>query len=754
MATIKDIAKYAGVSHGTVSNVLNRKGNVSAEKIKLVEQAAKALGYQINSQASKLRSGKSENICIIVPRIDQKMYGKLYAGIEKELHEQDYTIEILCSEGMASTESRLLKKALSLRPTAIVLVSCQFKNEEPVPEETTVIMVDRFVKGFPENSVFISFDYERAGREIGEKCVRDGNKSIALLCENERYTDNRSFIKSVSEVLESEGCYFEVLEAPEPMKFNRAFDLLYAADPFDAIITMSREDVENIELAHSYNPKVELPRIYSVVSKNFGLENSDRYEMDYKLMGQHIAEIILKKDEFLARAGRGEIRRGKSGIPEVMEEGCFPQRKSYEPKTEETLRFLTVNNSTGQAIKRLLPLFKEQSGIDVNVVETPYDELRKMVAKMRVTEETVFDLVRIDMAWMLGDSERIFRQMDRDHPVVRRIRSALFAGIPEEYFSVNGVMYALPLDACVQMLFCRKDIFEDELIKRGYYEATRKRLTVPESFKEYNQVAEFFTRRYNRKSPTGYGTTLTCGRSYTAACEVLPRFYELGGCVPDGEGRVQVVTEEMKAAFESCLESEKYATKEPHFWWQEAAEVFSDGFTAMNILFSNYASDMVHNVSSKVAGKIIYAEVPGGKPLLGGGSVGITKSTKKEEACLKFLDWLYSDEISEMITYLGGFIGNKNIVKNAEILELYPWVEGIEEMFRKGKRGSNEKKNERFDEFAFEDILGSAVISVMSGTSTVEEALTEAQKLCDRIFNSRETEEEKEKEDRTETVER
>ena len=216
---------------------------------------------------------------------------------------------------------------------------------------------------------------------------------------------------------------------------------------------------------------------------------------------------------------------------------------------------------------------------------------------------------------------------------------------------------------------------------------------------------------------------------------MLPRFYEMGGCIPDGSGRVQVATETMKRAIESCLESEKYTSREPHFWWREAAEVFSDGFTAMNILFSNYASDMVHNVSSKVAGKIIYAEIPGGKPLLGGGSLGITKSTKKEEACLKFLDWLYSDEISEMVTYLGGFIGNRNIVNNAEILELYPWVEGIEDIFRKGKRGSNEKKNQWFDEFTFEDILGSAVISVMSGTSTVDEALEEAQKLCDRVFN-------------------
>ena len=47
MATILDVAKLAGVSQGTVSNVLNGKGNVSSEKIRIVEAAAKQLGYTI-----------------------------------------------------------------------------------------------------------------------------------------------------------------------------------------------------------------------------------------------------------------------------------------------------------------------------------------------------------------------------------------------------------------------------------------------------------------------------------------------------------------------------------------------------------------------------------------------------------------------------------------------------------------------------------------------------------------------------------
>lgn len=58
MPTMKDIAKEAGVSHGTVSNVLNKTGKVSIEKIKLVEAAAKKLGYVPNAQGLASPAGK------------------------------------------------------------------------------------------------------------------------------------------------------------------------------------------------------------------------------------------------------------------------------------------------------------------------------------------------------------------------------------------------------------------------------------------------------------------------------------------------------------------------------------------------------------------------------------------------------------------------------------------------------------------------------------------------------------------------
>jgi len=81
MATMNDIAKAAGVSRGTVSNVLNGRGGVSYEKIRLVEEAAARLGYSLDQRASTLRKGVSGSIALIIPDISEKKYSELYMGI-------------------------------------------------------------------------------------------------------------------------------------------------------------------------------------------------------------------------------------------------------------------------------------------------------------------------------------------------------------------------------------------------------------------------------------------------------------------------------------------------------------------------------------------------------------------------------------------------------------------------------------------------------------------------------------------------
>ena len=81
MATIKDIAQLAGVSHGTVSNVLNGRGNVSLEKIMLVENAAKQLGYSINERGQQLRNPVQLQVGVVLPNIRDERYSIVYSTL-------------------------------------------------------------------------------------------------------------------------------------------------------------------------------------------------------------------------------------------------------------------------------------------------------------------------------------------------------------------------------------------------------------------------------------------------------------------------------------------------------------------------------------------------------------------------------------------------------------------------------------------------------------------------------------------------
>ncbi len=103
---------------------------------------------------------------MIVPRIDKVKYSKVYAGIENELCQHDIKLELICTNGLHYVEKQVLNKALASNPMAVILVSSSLKNKETVPEETQIIMLDRYVRGFPER---VQFSYLLIMRKQEEK---------------------------------------------------------------------------------------------------------------------------------------------------------------------------------------------------------------------------------------------------------------------------------------------------------------------------------------------------------------------------------------------------------------------------------------------------------------------------------------------------------------------------------------------------------------------------------------------------------
>ncbi|MFC8191224.1 LacI family DNA-binding transcriptional regulator [Cellulomonas sp. NPDC057328] len=79
MTTLKDVARAAGVSVMTVSNVVNGRPHVGEATRRRVLAAVDALGYEVNLTARRLRAGRSNTVALVVPRADHPYYGELAA---------------------------------------------------------------------------------------------------------------------------------------------------------------------------------------------------------------------------------------------------------------------------------------------------------------------------------------------------------------------------------------------------------------------------------------------------------------------------------------------------------------------------------------------------------------------------------------------------------------------------------------------------------------------------------------------------
>ena len=202
MPTIKDIAQLAGVSHGTVSNVLNKRGNVSIEKINLVENAARVLGYKRNAQAQQLRQGRNKFVGVIIPDFNQKTYLDLFTSLDLCLRKYDYSTNLYLTKNIPHYEEIILEQVLALNPDTVIVVSSFLKNNGLFTDKNNFIFIDRHVDGMPGNSLFVSFDFYKAGHEIGEKIIRDGHTNVALFSGDYEYSCEQQFRKGLSEALE------------------------------------------------------------------------------------------------------------------------------------------------------------------------------------------------------------------------------------------------------------------------------------------------------------------------------------------------------------------------------------------------------------------------------------------------------------------------------------------------------------------------------------------------------------------------
>ena len=111
MVTINDIAKAAGVSPMTVSNVINSRPHVKESTRAKVLETIDRLGYRVNVAARNLRRGRTHTIGLAVPEVDRPYFGQLAAAVIK--HGARHDLHVVIEQTGRSKESELTALALS-----------------------------------------------------------------------------------------------------------------------------------------------------------------------------------------------------------------------------------------------------------------------------------------------------------------------------------------------------------------------------------------------------------------------------------------------------------------------------------------------------------------------------------------------------------------------------------------------------------------------------------------------------------------
>ncbi|CAM3538680.1 LacI family DNA-binding transcriptional regulator [Kibdelosporangium persicum] len=181
-ASIKDVAVRAGVSVGTVSNVLNRPAKVSPATRALVLAAIAELGFVRNSSAAQLRAGASRSLGLLVLDMANPFFQDVAKGVEDVAVQQGYAVLLCNSDEQASRENWYLQVLEEQRVRGLLITPVAGGSERLTAlreRGTPAVLVDRTIPGADCCSVAV--DDVAGGELAGAHLMSLGRKRIAYI---------------------------------------------------------------------------------------------------------------------------------------------------------------------------------------------------------------------------------------------------------------------------------------------------------------------------------------------------------------------------------------------------------------------------------------------------------------------------------------------------------------------------------------------------------------------------------------------
>lgn len=184
MANMKEIARMAGVSLGTVSHVLNGSVNVREALRKRVEEAVQAVGYQPSALARGLRRDKTNIIGMIIPDITNPFFPAVVRGAEDTAFANGYRLVLCNTDNDHTKELAHLNELRTFLPSGLIVIPSDLSDLAREAESyrksgAAVVCVDRLPKRWQGDSV--SAANEAGAYAATSYLLQLGHRNLAMV---------------------------------------------------------------------------------------------------------------------------------------------------------------------------------------------------------------------------------------------------------------------------------------------------------------------------------------------------------------------------------------------------------------------------------------------------------------------------------------------------------------------------------------------------------------------------------------------
>ena len=681
MSTIKDVAKHAGVSVGTVSNYMTGVRSVSPEMVKNIQASIDELGYKPNSYAKNLRTNNNLEIGVILPNTYDQYYSFLLAGLERELKQSGYYVNLALSDDLPEEEIAILDGFMRKDMCGLIVVSCQNNaNYFEGIKRTPIVFIDRKI-GQMENN-FIAFDAYEATQYLLGELRNEGCKTIALFTGPSSFSCESDSARAFSDFCAEHGMtdaqrHLRHLRATKEEAFRVGVEFFSSHRP-DAIISTSRNITNGLEQALSLS---SISDSNSMRFVSFGQENWSRSVTSNGVLhtmrpvhwlGKKAARLLLDNMKSPLMFEKQQIIMhdkivGKPLFPTSTPP--FNVKNSTHP-----LKVLLLDSPNAHAILRMHSDFTRKTGLDVEITLNEHGTLLDRLQNRNAVSG--YDVVMYDNPWL--------DILVRNHSLADITELTQKDGFSPDIFLPNllekvGVSdercYGVPFLFGPQLLLYRKDLFENQQLQEQFEKKYRTRLRVPRTWFEFNVVSSFFTHKLNPNSPIQYGTAIAAGNEAILMPELMPRVWAYGGSVFDETGHAATNSNAFTKGVANFIETFSYANPNTrNYTVEQTVTDFYNGKIAMLVGFASFVADVNNDKKSKIVGKIGYANIPGGYSVLASWGLGIPPESKRAQEAFSFIRWTCDPAMSNYFAVLDGQSPLENVYFNDELANHYPWL--------------------------------------------------------------------------------